>query len=168
MFDWTFYMQNLHFLLDKLDKSIFHKNLNVIFSTFPYTHAGNTLLIDDVPYKIMFNSSYSAIFLESFGGVCGENWYFLGFVLPYFENLHSSGYNVPTFVEHNPFGKIKCINPDNLGLFKMLFVIVVVFAYPHFVTMQNWNWNKKYSINYSNLQILLVWISQNFPFEKNY
>jgi hypothetical protein len=66
-------MQNLHFLLDKLDKSIFCKNLNIFFSTFPYTHVGNTLLIDDVPYKIMFNGSYSAIFLESFGNVRGKN-----------------------------------------------------------------------------------------------
>jgi hypothetical protein len=34
----------------------------------------------------------------------------LGFVLPYLENLHSFEYDVPTFVEHNPFSKIICIN----------------------------------------------------------
>jgi hypothetical protein len=38
------------------------------------------------------------------------------------ENFHLSKYSVLTFVEHNPFGRIKCINQDNLKLFKMLFV----------------------------------------------
>jgi hypothetical protein len=46
----------------------------------------------------------------------------LGFVFPYLENLHSSRYIVPTFVENNPFGEMRCINLNNLGLFKMLFV----------------------------------------------
>jgi hypothetical protein len=58
----------------------------------------------------MFNGPYNAIFLESFDGFCGEDQYLLGSVLPYLENLHLSGYGVPTFVEHNPFGRIKCIN----------------------------------------------------------
>ncbi len=31
------------------------------------------LLIDDVPYKIMFNGFYSATFLESFDNVYGED-----------------------------------------------------------------------------------------------
>jgi hypothetical protein len=30
--------------------------------------------------------------------------------------------DVPTFVEHNPFGRIRCIDQDNQGLLKMLFV----------------------------------------------
>jgi hypothetical protein len=29
---------------------------------------------------------------------------------------------VPTFVEHNPFGRIRCIDRNNPRLFKMLFV----------------------------------------------
>jgi hypothetical protein len=58
----------------------------------------------------MFNSLYSAIFLESFDGLCGEDQYLLGFVLPYLENLHLFEYGVPTFVEHNPFGRIRCID----------------------------------------------------------
>jgi hypothetical protein len=46
----------------------------------------------------------------------------LGFVLFHLENLHSSGYGVPTFVEHNPFGRITYIDQDNLRPFKMIFV----------------------------------------------
>jgi hypothetical protein len=68
------------------------------------------LLIDDTPYKNMFNGPYSAICLESFDGLCGEDQYLLESILLYLENLHSSGYGVPTFVEHNPFGRIRCID----------------------------------------------------------
>jgi hypothetical protein len=73
-----FCMQNLHFLLDKLDKSMFHKNLDVLFSAYPYIHVGNTLLVDDMSYKNMFNGPYNAIFLESFNGHCGEDQYCWG------------------------------------------------------------------------------------------
>ncbi len=55
-------MRNLHFLSDKLNKPIFHKNLDVLFSMFPYTHTSNTLLIDNTPYKNMFNNPYNAFF----------------------------------------------------------------------------------------------------------
>jgi hypothetical protein len=70
----------------------------------------------------MFNGPYSAIFLDSFDDRCGEDQYLSGSVIFYLENLDLSEYNVPTFVEHNPFGRIRCIDQDNLGLFKMLFV----------------------------------------------
>jgi len=75
-----------------------------------------------MPYKSMFNGLHSAIFLESSDGHCGEDQYLLGFIIPYLEHLHSFRYNVPTFVEHNPFGRIRCIDQDNPRLLKMLFV----------------------------------------------
>jgi hypothetical protein len=80
------------------------------------------LLLDDMPFKSMFNDSYSAIFLELFDNLRGEDQYLLRSIFPYLENLHSSGYDVPTFVEHDPFGRIRCIDQNNLKLFKMLFV----------------------------------------------
>jgi hypothetical protein len=52
------------FLLGHLEKPILHKNLDVFFSKSPNTHVGNTLLIDDTPYKSVFNDLCSAIFLE--------------------------------------------------------------------------------------------------------
>jgi hypothetical protein len=107
--DQDFCMHNPHFLLDKPNKPNFHKNLDVFFSTYPYTHAGDMLFVDNMPYKSMFNDPYSAICLESFNGLHGEDRYLLRSVLPYLENLHSSGYNVPTFVEHNPFGRIRLL-----------------------------------------------------------
>jgi hypothetical protein len=67
----------------------------------------------------------------------------LGFVFPYLENLHSFGYCVPTFVEHNPFGRIRCNDWNNSRLFKCYFWNEVRLANPIFVTMQNWNWKKK-------------------------
>jgi hypothetical protein len=47
---------------------------------------------------------------------------FVGFNFPHLEKLHSFGYNVPTFVEDHPFGRIGCIDLNNPRLFKMLFV----------------------------------------------
>jgi hypothetical protein len=97
-------------LSNKPDKPIFHKNLDILIYAYPYIHVGNTFLIDNTPYKNMFNDPYNDIFLDSFDGRCGENHYLLGSVFLYFENLHSFGYDIPTFVEHNPFGRIRCID----------------------------------------------------------
>jgi hypothetical protein len=82
-------MQNSHFLSNKHDKPIFHKNLDVLFFAYPYTHGGNTLLVDNTPHKNIFNGPYNAIFLDSFDGHYGEDHYLLGFVFLYMENLHS-------------------------------------------------------------------------------
>jgi hypothetical protein len=65
-------MRNPHFLLDKPNTPIFHKNLGIFFSTFPYTDVGNTLFIDNTPYKNMFIGLYNAIFLDSFDNIHGE------------------------------------------------------------------------------------------------
>jgi hypothetical protein len=82
-----FCMQKLHFLLDNLNKPIFHNNLDICFSTFPYTHTSNTLLIDYAPYKSVFNNLYNAIFFKSFDGFHGEDQCLLGSIIPYLENL---------------------------------------------------------------------------------
>ncbi len=65
-------MRNPNFMLDKLDERIFHKNLDVFFSTYFYTHAGNTLLIDDTPYKNMFNGPYIVIFFNPLMAIVGR------------------------------------------------------------------------------------------------
>jgi len=110
MLNQEFCMWNFHFLPNKPNKPIFHKNLDIFFFTYSYIHTSNTLLVEDMPYKCMFNNLYNAIFLESFDNLCGEDQYLLGFIFPYLENLHSSGYVVPTFVEHNPFSRSSCID----------------------------------------------------------
>ncbi len=86
------------------------------------------LFIDDTPYKSMFNGPYNAFFLDFFNGRHGEDQYLLGSVFPYLKNLHLSRYNVPTFVEHNSFGRIKCIDWDNPRIFKCYFWNVVEHA----------------------------------------
>jgi hypothetical protein len=72
--------------------------------------------------------------LESFDDICGEDWYLLGSILSYLENLHSSIYGVPIFVEHNFFGSIKCINLDNPWILKMLWNAIIP-TNPVFVTV---------------------------------
>ncbi len=72
--------------------------------------------------KACLTTYYSAIFFKSFDGLCVEDQCLLRYVLPYLENFDSFGYDVPTFVEHNPLGRIRCIDQNNLELFKMLFV----------------------------------------------
>jgi hypothetical protein len=57
------------------------------FSMFPNIHVGN-MFVDDTPYKSMFNNPYSAIFLESFDSIHGEDRYLLGSIIFYMENLH--------------------------------------------------------------------------------
>jgi hypothetical protein len=74
----TFCMWNPHFLLDKPNKPIFCKNIDIFFFTFPYIHASNMLFIDNTPYKSVFNDLYNAIFLELFDDACRENRYLLG------------------------------------------------------------------------------------------
>jgi hypothetical protein len=50
----------------KPDKSIFHKNLDISFSVYPYIHIGNMLLVDDMPYNSLFNKPFGAIFFGVF------------------------------------------------------------------------------------------------------
>jgi hypothetical protein len=64
----------------------------------------------------------SAIFLESFDNLHGEDNYLLGIVFPYLESFHLFGYGVSTYVQHKPFGRIRCITCNHLGQFKMLFL----------------------------------------------
>jgi hypothetical protein len=53
--------KNDHFLLQKLDKLVFHKNLFDFFVQFPSVTFENTLLIDYTPHKSFFNPPFSAI-----------------------------------------------------------------------------------------------------------
>jgi hypothetical protein len=62
MLDQDFSMQNPHFLPNKPNKPIFHKTLDIFFSTYFYIHVGNMLLVDDTPHKSMFIGLYSAFF----------------------------------------------------------------------------------------------------------
>ncbi len=66
MFDQEFCIQNAHFLSDKPNTSIFHKNLDIFFSMYLYVHIGNMLLIDDMPYNSLFNKLFGAIFFGVF------------------------------------------------------------------------------------------------------
>ncbi len=104
--DQMFCFRNEHFLLEKPNKHVLHKNLDNFFHMFPGTNYGNTLLIDDMPHKSMFNPPFSAIFLHTFYSSRTNNNYLLKIVLSYLESLHSFGMWVSKFLECNPFGNI--------------------------------------------------------------
>jgi hypothetical protein len=61
------------------------------------THVGNNLLVDDTPYKSIFNDSCSAIFLESFEAIGSDGDYLFSIVLSYLVSFHFSGFNVQTY-----------------------------------------------------------------------
>ncbi len=120
-----------------------------------YTHIGNTLFIDDTPYKIMFNRPYSAIFWD-FDDFRGEDHYLLKTIIPYLEFLHLFGYGVFTYVKHNPFGRIEYINCDDPKQFKMLFVNCNNGCKPSFCNNAKLNMKQKNTLLIVHLD-LLVW-----------
>jgi len=78
------------------------------------------LLVDDTPYKSIFNDSCNAIFLESFEGASNDEDYLLSIIFPYLVSFHFFGFSVQTYLEHNPFGTIKSISQSD-PYSKMLF-----------------------------------------------
>jgi hypothetical protein len=99
--------------LEKLDKPIFHKNLKNFFHLFPNTTFENTLLVDDMPHKSMFNPPCNAIFFETFYGFHIDGNYLFCIIIPYLESLQSSGMWVYKFVGLNPFGNITDVPPGD-------------------------------------------------------
>ncbi len=92
--------------MEKLDKPILHKNLKDFFHFFPSTTFENTLLVDDMLHKSMFNPPCSAIFLKTFYRSPIYSNYLFDIVLPYLKSLHLSGMRDYKFVELNPFSSI--------------------------------------------------------------
>jgi hypothetical protein len=93
------YKQNYHFLSTNLKKPIFHKNFDVFFNKHLGIHLGNTLLINEMLYKNVFNESFNAIFLKSFDMPNkNPNDYFIFIILPYLEHFHHSRISALAFV----------------------------------------------------------------------
>jgi len=96
-------LKNNHFLIVNPKNLVFHKNLDVFFLRFPNTHAKNTLLIYDTPYKSIFNDLCSVVFLELFESSCNNGEIHLLFIVfNYLVSFHSFRFNV----RHNPFGTV--------------------------------------------------------------
>ncbi len=83
-------MKNVHSLFINPNKPNFHKNINVFFSKYHDTHVGNTLLVDDIPYKNMFNEPFSAISLQSFHNSNKDDNYLLWVIFLYLKPFHHS------------------------------------------------------------------------------
>jgi len=99
----------------------FSQEFECFLSKYSNVCVGNTLLIDNTPYKSLFNEPYNVIFVETFDSSIGNNNnYLLGSVMPYLEAFQSSRISAPTFVENNPFKHVKHIS-QNDPKYKMLF-----------------------------------------------
>ncbi len=79
----------------------------------------NTLLVDDMPYKSLFNPPFNAIFLEKFYKSQTDNDYLIEIVFCYLEALHSFDMQVYKFVKCNPFKRIRHVFPFNLQYEKL-------------------------------------------------
>jgi len=112
--DQLLYFINDHFLLEKLDKPIFHKNLLNFFVQFLGTMFENTLLINEMPHKSLFNRPFSAIFFERFYGLHNDVNYLLQTIFPYLKSLHLSKMHVYKFAKLNPFDNITYVLPNDL------------------------------------------------------
>ncbi len=60
--DQSLCFRNDQFLLQKLDKLVFHKNIFYFFVQFLSMMFENTLLIDDMPHNNLFDPPFSANF----------------------------------------------------------------------------------------------------------
>jgi len=145
------FQKNDHFSPNHLKKPNFHKNLNVFFLKFPNTHTRNTLLVDDTPYRSIFNDCV-VLFLKSFEGAHSDGDYLLSTILPYLVSLHSFGFNVQTYMKHNPFGIIISIS-QNDPYYNMLFEYYNDSCDPIYCT------NAKL-----NIYILLLFLAYQFKF----
>jgi hypothetical protein len=96
-----------HFLTSNPNKPIFHKNLNIFVFKYHDAYIDNTLLIVNTLYKILLNTPFNAIFMETFERSQRDDNYLVQTFLPYLEALQFSKLGVPSFVEENPFGNIR-------------------------------------------------------------
>jgi hypothetical protein len=80
----------------------------------------NTLLIDDMPHKSLFNPPFSAMFFETFYGLHNDTNYLLQIVFLYSEYLHSSKMWVYKFVKLNHFGSIIDVLPNDPQCAKLI------------------------------------------------
>ncbi len=101
--DQSLCFKNDNFFPQKLNKPIFHKNLFDFFVQFPSMMFKNTLLIDYMLHKSLFNLPFSAIFFEMLYGSHTDTNYLLQTVFPYLVSLHSSKMKVYKFVKLNFF-----------------------------------------------------------------
>jgi hypothetical protein len=111
-----------HYLVNRLphDKLIYHTNLFYFFPWYPNIHLGNTLLVNNTPYRTYLNPSFNAIFVEFYEYAPKEDSYLTKTFLPYLKFIHNSGLNAPTFVELYPFNAIRSIKEDDVR-FRTLF-----------------------------------------------
>jgi hypothetical protein len=117
-----FPIKSCYYRVDRFthDKLIYHKNIFDFLPKYHDIHFGNTLLVDDMPYKTYLNPPSNAIFVESYEYMPKEDNYLMKTLLPYLEFLQYSRLSVPTFVEFYSFSTIRSIKDDD-GRFWMLF-----------------------------------------------
>ncbi len=101
------------------DKIVYHRNLFEYFLKDLYIHLGNTLLVNDALYKC-YQNPLNIIFVESYEKQKNFKNLLVRIIIPYLELFHYSKFNLPIFVEDNPFGTIRNTVEDDVK-YKTLF-----------------------------------------------
>ncbi len=143
-------MQNAHFLLDKLNKPIFHNNFDFFFFMYPYIHASNTLFIDDTPWCfLMIHHTRVCLMnclVSSFWSlltmfvrmtiICRKLFSFTWNFFIYLDMVFPHLYNIIPLIG---LDVLIAMILENIKCYLWNAIMVVN---PHLVTMWNWKWNK--------------------------
>ena len=78
------------------DKPILLKDLEHVWTIFPWYNESNTLLIDDSPYKVINNPLYTSIHPESSDYTALHTT-----IKPYLQRLLDSGLSITQFLSEN-------------------------------------------------------------------
>jgi hypothetical protein len=84
----------------------------------------NTLLVDDMSHKNMFNPPCSVIFFKTFYRFHIDNNYLFYIVVSYLESLHSFRMWVYKFLELNLFDSITNMPPNDPRFENCVFVVL--------------------------------------------
>jgi len=141
------------------DKLIYHKNLSNFFPRYLNIHIGNTLLVDDTPYKTCLNPPYNAIFVEYYEYAPKKIKNLMKTFLPYLKFFHYFGFCVPTFVELYPFGAIKSIKEDDVK-FQTLFEKCTMACFTSFYRNHSTSIVSSLNIFFCSFLPMLFWIFQ--------
>ncbi len=136
-------MRNSHFLPNKLDKPIFHKNLDVLFFAYPYTHVGNTLLVDNMPYKTYSIAHIMPFFGTPLMAVVGRTIICWGLFSLTWKTFIHLDIVFPLLLNTIPLVGLDVMIEIIQDFLKCYFWNEVKLANPISVTMRNWNWKKK-------------------------
>jgi hypothetical protein len=137
----------------------------LMFYFFAYTHAGNTLLVDNTTYKTCSMAHIMPFFGTPLMVVVGRTIICWGLFSLTWKTFIHLDIMFPPLLNTIPLVRLDVMIEIIQDFVKCYFWNEVKLANLIFVTMRNWNWKKK-TLLIVHLQIFLVWIFKNFPIVK--